>query len=283
MLSGMTLGQGRALVVLPGFGFDSVVMATAFEPVFASAEGAAGWQRIYLDLPGTRASAPVEPTSDAVLAAIEQTVLDRLGETTFAVAGHSYGGYLAAGLARRRPGQVSGLLRSCAGVRIERERRDLTGVRASVPEPGWLDGVPESLRSHFEHGVGVQTRAVADRVAAAFALIGPAQEDYLDLLQSTGYRLSDQDSAQPFGGPVALLAGRRDRITGYADLFRALELYPDASYTVDADSGHYLPFERPELFAALTLEWLARVGPVTGARSGRSDGSVAGPDGGSGA
>jgi pimeloyl-ACP methyl ester carboxylesterase len=99
-------GTGRSLVVLPWFGFDHAVMEAAFEPVFA---GITGWRRIYVDLPGTGALMPVEPSSDAVLAAVSATVSEIIGgDGSALVAGCSYGGYLAAGLARRTPTLVSG-------------------------------------------------------------------------------------------------------------------------------------------------------------------------------
>jgi len=274
-------GHGRPLVVLPGFGLDQAVMAAAFEPVFApapaavpvagpvagpaasgSASAVTGWRRLYLDLPGCGKSPILEPNSDAVLDAVQETTAALLGTEPFLVAGSSYGGYLAAGLARRLPAQVRGLLLVCPGVRIGPAERNLTGVLPSTPEPGWLTGTPQELHEHFGHGIGRQTRAVADRVARAFSLIAPMDEEYLELLRSTGYQLSDQGSDQIFDGEVAILAGRRDRIAGYLDQFEALARYPRGSFTAVSDVGHYLPFERPELFAALTLEWLARSDPA---------------------
>jgi pimeloyl-ACP methyl ester carboxylesterase len=254
-------GRGRPLVVLPGFGLDQAVMAAAFEPVFA-ASGVTGWRRLYLDLPGCGKSPVLEPNSDAVLDAVQQTIATLLGSEPFLLAGSSYGGYLAAGLARRLPAQIRGLLLVCSGLKINPVERNLAGVLPSVPEPGWLAGTPQELHQHFGHGIGRQTRSVADRVARAFALISPMDEAYLELLRSTGYQLSDEGSDQTFDGDVAILVGRRDRIAGYVDQFEALARYPRGSYTAFPDAGHHLPFERPELFAALTLEWLARFQPV---------------------
>ena len=265
MLTARTEGAGRPLVVLPGFGLDAAFMAQAFEPVFAGSANATRWQRIYLDLPGAGGSAPVAPSSDAVLEAVAETVEQRLGQTPFLLAGHSYGGYLATALVRRLPEQVRGLLLSVSGVKIQPERRNLTGLQPSHPEPGWLDGVPDELREHFARGVGRQTRAVADRLAEAFALIAPVDEPYLDELRATGYALSGPDGPDqpdepvPYDGIVSILAGRRDRIAGYRDQFELLARYPQADYTLLAEAGHYLPLEQPDVFATLTLEWLARV------------------------
>jgi thioesterase domain-containing protein len=77
-----SVGSGQALVVLPSFG---------------------------LDLPGTGASPPGVPRSDAVADEVVATIGAELGDEPFAILGWSYGGYLAAGVARRLHRQISGL------------------------------------------------------------------------------------------------------------------------------------------------------------------------------
>ena len=264
-LSVSIVGAGRPIVLLPGFALDGAVMAAAFEPAVADVPG---WQRIYLDLPGTGGSPAGEPTSEAVLDEIRATVADLIGDTPYRLVGHSYGGYLATGLARRDPDQVAGMFLWCCGLRIRPGDRDLTGVQPSVPEPGWLDGVPDELQEHFEHAIGLQTRAGADRVAAAFARRGPLDDAYLAALRPAGYQLADEpepadlgpgegNGPPPFTGPVSILSGRRDRIAGYRDPVAMLRHFPNADVTVLAHAGHYLPFERPEILVTQTRSWLA--------------------------
>jgi pimeloyl-ACP methyl ester carboxylesterase len=229
-------------------------MAEAFEPAFAGRPA----RRIYLDLPGTGGSidAGLAPTSDEVLAAVEQTVANLLGDELFDLAGHSYGGYLAAGLARRRPRQVEGLLLICPAVRIL--KRNLDQVLASVPDPDWLADIPADLHQHFAQAIGTQTRLVASRLATVLAGRGPMDDEYLDSLQHNGYRLIDEDSAELFGGTVSILVGGRDRIAGHLDQLQALGRYPQGNYAVLAAAGHYLPFEQPEAFADLAIRWWER-------------------------
>jgi pimeloyl-ACP methyl ester carboxylesterase len=262
-------GQGTPIVVLPGFGLDRTVMSAAFEPVFSGSPTANDWRRIYLDLPGCGETPAVEPTSDAVLGAIQESITVLLGGAPFLLAGLSYGGYLAAGLARRLPDQVRGLLLVCSGVRIAAERRNLAGVLPSTPEPNWLVDVTDDLHEYFTRAIGRQTRAVGDRMSQLFEEIGPMDDDYLEELRETGYELSDEDSQQIFDGEVAVLVGRRDRVAGYQDQLGALANYSHGSFDVVADAGHYLPFERPDIFARRTLDWLARCEAVGGRASGR--------------
>lgn len=254
-LSATVLGEGRPIVLLPGFALDSSVMAMACEPAFTDTR----WQRIYLDLPGTGGSPAGEPTSEAVLADVQKSIADRVGDTRYLLVGHSYGGYLATGLTRRDPARVAGLLMICAGLRIRPTDRDLSAVLPSTPEAGWLDSVPEDLREHFGQAIGYQTRATADRIAAALSRRGPLDEDYLGALRPAGYQLDDEEDPSSFTGPVSLLAGRRDRIAGFRDQFAALARYPHGNFTALAESGHYLPFEQPEAFARSVREWLTSI------------------------
>ena len=253
-LSTHVIGAGRPLVVLPWFGMDHAATAVAFEPAFAEP---GGWRRIYVDLPGTGDSPLVEPHSDAVLDAVIATIA-AVAPGAVTLAGCSYGGYLAAAVARRAPERVTGLLLVCAGVKIRPADRNLSDVLASTPEPGWLDGVPAGLHGYFGLAVGNQTTEVATRLADAFARSAPTDDDFLGRLRSTGYPLSDEATRRPFDGHVTAVSGRRDRIAGFRDQFDAMDLYPHGDFTALADAGHFLPFEQPTAFASLVQAWLSR-------------------------
>jgi pimeloyl-ACP methyl ester carboxylesterase len=256
VLAALVHGDGYPIVCLPWFGHDGAAMSAAFEPAFA---GSSRWQRVYLDLPGTGSSVPVDPTSDAVLDAVAQTVGSLLGDAKFLLAGCSYGGYLAAALARRIAVQVSGLLLVCTGTKLDPAARNLSGVSQPTPEPGWLDGVPAELHDYFGRGIGCQTREVADRLAAVFAVSTPRDDEYLTVLRSTGFELTRDDLMAPSDVPTVILTGRTDLVCGYIDQFEELGRYPNASYVALNDAGHYLPFEQPQRFATLVQDWLGQV------------------------
>jgi pimeloyl-ACP methyl ester carboxylesterase len=115
------------------------------------------------------------------------------------------------------------------------------------------------LRDHLAASLGTRSAETAVRIAE---LIGQAHrgadEVFLDRLRTHGYRLDDEGDEAVYDRPVLVLTGRRDRVTGFADPFRRLDVYPQASYVVLDEAGHYLPFEQPALFASLVQAWLER-------------------------
>ena len=249
MLGHQEVGDGVPVVLVPMFGLDRRSMVVAFEPVLSGR----GLRRIFVDLPGIGGSAPVEPSSDAMLDALIEFV-DGIGEPVHLV-GASFGGYLAIGLARRRPELVRSLLLVASGTRILVADRAVPTEEPETPEPDWLDGVPPDLHEHLDKAVSQRTKEVAGRVAG---LIGDtrADEEYLERVRSTAYQLSDEGTPHVFPGPVLMVTGRADRVAGYEDQLRAMAAYPNGTYVALPGAGHYLPYERPDLFAAVVRGWL---------------------------
>jgi pimeloyl-ACP methyl ester carboxylesterase len=246
-------GTGPVAVCLPSLGMTRVAMAAAFGPAFAGA----GLREIYVDLPGHGdATADGRPESDAVLEAV-CAWLDRHTEGPVLLSGMSFGAYLAAGVARRRPDLVRGLLLVCPGVRITRAERDLPRLDGRTSAPGWLDDAPAELHAHFDAALGNRTPGAVAAVLRALHSGGPGDETFQSGLQ-TGPPLPDEDAEVTFAGPVSVVTGRQDRIVGYADQFRAMRHYPHGTFTVVDAAGHYLPYEQPEMLRSLAQDWLRR-------------------------
>lgn len=67
--------------------------------------------------------------------------------------------------------------------------------------------------------------------------------------------------SQAFTAPTLIAVGRRDSFVGWTDASALLERYPRATLAVVEDAGHALMHERPELVAALLVDWLDRARP----------------------
>ncbi len=252
-------GAGQPLLCLHPIGADRSVMIAAMEPALAASDLAGRFRRIYPDLPGAGGSAPVAPDSEAVLAAVAGLAERLRGGRPMLLAGWSYGGYLAAALARRQPAAVAGLLLICCGQRImPADREPPPGPPPSGPHD-WLDGLPADLQEYFSRAVGNRTAAAAATVARLLDASGPVNDDYLDTLRAGGWRLADEETPVGYPGPACLLAGREDRVLGFPEAYRLARTLPGADFTVLTGAGHFLPVEQPGRFASAVAGWLARI------------------------
>ena len=101
-------GTGVPLVALHGVGVDHREIEAAVEAVVP-----AGYRRIYPDLPGMgRSTAEGLNGNDDVVRRLCD-FLDHLAAGPALLLGHSYGAYLARGVAARRPDAVRGLALLC--------------------------------------------------------------------------------------------------------------------------------------------------------------------------
>ena len=261
MLASEVHGDGpTAIVCLHGFGLNRGAMVAAMEPALGDQPGL---RRLYPDLPGAGESPAGPEHSDGVRDAVLDWVDATLGDGQFLLAGHSYGGYLAAAIARQRPRQVAGLLLACPGVKAEIPDRDLP----ADPPPDWQPAVPDDLRDDLLAGVGNRTPEAAARVAEILVRHSGGDDDYRQRLRATGYRLSDEGTPFTYAGPTSIITGAEDRISGFRDQFAALGSYPAGSFAVLADAGHYVPFEQPSAFRDLTHHWLSRCAEGIGSRA----------------
>lgn len=248
-------GTGPTVVLLPMFNMTRTATVAAFRPALADS----GLRQLYPDLPGHGDSpATCPPGAQAVLETMA-TWIEQRADGPVLLAGGSYGGYLAAGIARQRPGLVRGLLLVCPGVTIGAPGRDLPAAGPGEAPPGWLDEAPETLRGHLDVALGHRTPQVVRTVLDAITPVRHGDESFRrELREGPRNALPDEDADVTFDRPVAVITGRQDRIVGYADQFRAMRHFPRGSYTVVDEAGHYLPYEQPEALSATVRDWLRR-------------------------
>lgn len=261
-----TYGEGRPILMIHGYTMDHHVMTGCMEPIFSKRPG---WKRIYIDLPGmglTKSKGWIV-NSDVMLDILLRFIDMVMPDSTFLVAGESYGGYLARGIVYKRPESVDGILMICPVIVADRQKRDLPPRIALKREPGLVESLGALEKKNFEKMVTVQTSSTWERFNEDI-MPGIRLDDasFTGPFQQYGYPFSfDVDSlVEPFSKPALLLTGRQDSVVGYKDAWGLLMDYPRATFAVLDMAGHCLQIEQEFLFRALVHDWLDRVLEHTG-------------------
>jgi pimeloyl-ACP methyl ester carboxylesterase len=253
-------GAGTAVLAIHGWTPDHRLMLGCLEPVF---ETAPGYRRLYVDLPGMGRS-PAPPSiasSDDVVEAVLEFVDEVIGDAPFLLIGESYGGYIARAIVRARPEQVRGLAMICpVGVALERADRTRPEHVVLRPDPELLAATDPRVAAEFEEVAVVQTpetlRRFRDEILAGLDL---ADTEAMARIGARWKLSASPESGPPYTRPSLIITGRQDSSVGYADQYALLPHYPRATFAVLDVAGHNAQIEQPELFDALTREWLDRV------------------------
>ena len=244
-------------MLIHGFGVDHRIML----PLEETLRTAPGWRRLYLDLPwaeGAPASdaASAQDVADAVVTELQST----LGTEPFAVMGNSFGGMIARHVAYRMADQLLGLGTLAAAFAPVPDR--VLPPRKVVQRSQDVLDAAGAARDEFEDMAVVQSPSTFDAFAG-YVLPGltGAKRDVMDRI-SQNYTLDAEPetlATSPLAVPTLHISGRQDHVTGYDDGLALRDHYPRATYAVLDAAGHNLHLERPEVTAALVLDWLARM------------------------
>ena len=245
-------GAGIPLVALHGSGVDHREIEAAVEAVVPST----GYRRIYPDLPGMGRSTTGSLSCNDDVVTLLADLIDHVVEGPALLLGHSYGAYLARGLAAQRPDVVLGLALLCPINKRSRHVPDHDVVRQDTDA---YDELEPTQRAGFDEYFVVRTPATArryrDHVVPGTTLVDEAALGRI----FAGWRV-DVGSGT-CSAPTLIVAARRDSAVGYSDATELLERYPHATLAVIEGAGHALMHERPELLAALVGDWLDRTRP----------------------
>ena len=252
-------GEGTPLICVHGFQLDHRVMKGCLEPVFACTPG---FKRIYFDLPGMgRTKIPkgfrtADQILELVMAFIDAVLAP--GEK-FVIAGESYGGYIARAVIRKMPERVLGAFLLCPVIFAPPSERSLPPHTVLEKDEGITDGLDFFDRSQFEANIVIQTgevwRRFRDQVLCG---IKAADTGALDEIWNGAYGFfgGADDFEAPYEGPSLVICGKNDSTVGYKDALGLFKNFTRLSYAALENCGHYLQIERPEIFEALTADWL---------------------------
>ena len=254
-------GEGIPLICLHGYHIDNKSLSIPVEKLI---KDDSTFCRIYPDLPGmgkTKLKERVDSTDE--LFKIILQFIDKItkgGE--FAVAGYSYGGYLARALVKVRRDQLKGIFLLCPVIVPDHAARLLPEFRVVTEDREFLSSLPKEQRDFFTASAVIQTERVYKRVKEE--IMEPfklAARDMMKNLQHDAYAFEEpiDNLNLHFDGPVQFLAGRQDSVVGYEDISSIFEDYPNGEMTVLNGAGHNLQIEREKAFTRIFRNWMKRV------------------------
>lgn len=244
-------GHGIPLVALHGAGVDHRETEAAVEAIIAPG----GYRRVYPDLPGMGRSSAEGLTGNQDVVRLLGEFVEALDAGPVLLLGHSYGGYLARGVAARRPDLVRGLALMCPAADRSTRVPGHEVVHHTTAAEAELD---DAHHAGFAEYFVVRTPTTARRYRN-HVLPGKRLADRAALGRIFADWTVDLTGAA-FNGPTLIAAGRNDSVVGYADATELVEHYRHATLAVIDGAGHALLHERPELVAALVHDWLQRAG-----------------------
>jgi pimeloyl-ACP methyl ester carboxylesterase len=242
-------GTGVPMVALHGAGVDHREVEAAVEAIVPGD----GVRRIYPDLPGMgRSTTGGLGCNDDVVRVLAEFI-DHVAGGPVLLAGHSYGAYLARGVAAQRPGAVLGLALVCP---VAERSGDVPAHDVVRQDADAYDELEPGQRAGFDEYFVVRTRATARRYRE-HVVPGTALVDETALGRIFAGWTVDVGPGT-FAAPALVAAGRRDSVVGYADAADLLDRYPRATLAVIDGAGHALMHERPEVLAVLFGDWIDR-------------------------
>ncbi len=255
-------GEGRPVLILHGLTLEHRIMTNRCEPIFGARAGRIdrmAWRRIYPDMPGHGATPAPDwlASQDEMLEILVEFIVAVAGDERLVVIGHSWGAYLASGLANRIAERIDGLMLIIPMVRAERSRRDLPPHTIIVNDPSAVAAARPDEQMWVELSV-VRTHDTLARYRERDAMT-PPDDAFLERLEPRYAFSFEGELRARIDAPALVLTGRQDSIVGYRDAWSRLEHLPRATFAVLDRAGHALESEQPGLFAALTDEWLDRV------------------------
>lgn len=254
-------GTGIPILLLQGSGGDARVMMNFVEPMFA---GRNGWKRIYWDYPGlgkTRVAEWVK-NQDHVLEVLSGLVEAVIPGENFAVAGISYGGYLARGLVYQMQPRVDGLCLLAPMMGVKKQPNDLPTFRIIHQDPEFVAAL-DSHEKYFQFSLAAQTPEILEDIRLILGDSNPESDEELSQRlfsdQNKFFSFDPDALGESCCAPSLFLTGRFDSGCGYQDAFNLLDRYPRASFGVLDRSGHMVVVEQKALTTAMIWEWLDRV------------------------
>jgi 2-hydroxy-6-oxonona-2,4-dienedioate hydrolase/4,5:9,10-diseco-3-hydroxy-5,9,17-trioxoandrosta-1(10),2-diene-4-oate hydrolase len=258
-------GTGDAVLLLHGGGPGATGMSNYARNVDALARR---YRVLVPDLPGYGRSSKDVDQSDPFgdLAAAMCGLLDAMGIEQAHIVGNSYGGAAALRLALDRPGRVARMvLMGPGGIGTTRAlptaglKRLLAYYSGEGPTRAKLE---RFIREDLVHdGTAVPPELIEQRYQAS---IDPDVVANPPLRRPAGLRtlvrmdLTRDKRLSRLATPTLVLWGAQDRVNRPSGARLLAERLPQCDLYLVARTGHWVQWERPDLFNALTIAFLSQ-------------------------
>ena len=232
------MGDKPALVLVPGVICDARL-----------------WQAVK---PGLEAVARVQVTDAhyrlSSLEAIAEAVLAEAPER-FAIAGLSFGGYIAMEIVRQAPERVERLALLNTSARTDTAERRAERLRMiEQAKIGRFIGVTARLAAQFVHPDRAGETALIETIQAMAATVG--RDGYIRQQTAILGRPDARPMLPAIACPTLIIGGRQDLRTPVELHEEMAALIPAARLEIIENCGHLSPLERPEEVLRAMLTWL---------------------------
>lgn len=253
-------GSGRPLLMVHGWSADHAYMVADLDPIVATHDG---WRRIYFDLPGHGSTpAPDWLGNQEQMLAIVTGIADAvIGAEPFAVAGSSYGGYLALGLVRTLPERLLGAALIVPDLPSAENTRDVPEALTIQPDLSLFHDLAED-EQWIPGGLVVHEQRMLDEIRAFdMPAYRACDRAFLSRLEEHYVHQGRAGVPQaPFLKPSLVVTGLQDATVGWRAQQELTPELPRGTFARLDLAGHHIGrIERPSLFAALVSDWLDRV------------------------
>ena len=258
-------GEGRPVLALHGWPVDHRTQMTALEPIFQQRPG---WQRFYPDWPGMGRTPGADwiTSQDQMLEVMLDFIDHVIPGQSFALAGGSYGGYMARGVVYRRAARVDGLMLCAPRVHPTQRRLPPPLRRMAATELiASLNPEDAAVYQRYIYAAVAPNRQLIDffRDAIQPAIDSADQQFLTQVEQNDQFSFPVDTLPEPFRKPALIITGRQDITAGYLDAWGLVENFPLATFAVLDCGGHCLEMERQTLYHALVNDWLDRIETAT--------------------
>jgi pimeloyl-ACP methyl ester carboxylesterase len=193
-------------------------------------------------------------TAADTIAAMARGALKEAPGDTFALAGHSMGGYVALEIMRQAPGRVGRLAllntnaRPDAPESTENRRRLMALAEKDFPAVT-TSLMPKLLSARHQQEIGM-TGVITEMALAV------GKEAFLRQERAIIGRIDSRPHLAKIRCPTLVVAAREDAIMPVALLEELAQGIPGARLAIVEDSGHMAALEQPGEVTRLLAEWL---------------------------